>query len=218
MRVGAVGVPCAEVLLLEASGGLVTALQCFRHFAELDLTLPDRPPPPPAAGVLLRGRTMPLLWPAHRCNVLAPWRPLPSWRRHRLHMQGLQNRIGRKRCTDAGEGLPFKAPPKERGGAGGGGGSIRKAIHHRGRGVIPAVSPRPQTKVTVVGKSEIYNRATLVGPFLVHKILGPRPPLPPLSPCQSFPALSLALPLVGSCGLVYTAHARVAHRGAMVTL
>ena len=36
-----------------------------------------------------------------------------------------------------------------------------------------------QTKVTIVGKNEIYNRENLVGPFLVHKLLGPRHPLPP---------------------------------------
>ena len=29
------------------------------------------------------------------------------------------------------------------------------------------------------GKNEIYNRENLIGPFLVHKILGPSPPLPP---------------------------------------
>ena len=38
-------VPCAEVLLLEAVGGLVTAIP--RKFAQSDLTLPDRTPPPP---------------------------------------------------------------------------------------------------------------------------------------------------------------------------
>ena len=36
--------------------------------------------------------------------------------------------------------------------------------------------PPPQTKVTIVRKNEIYNRENL---FLVHKLLGPRPP-PPL--------------------------------------
>ena len=45
------------------------------------------------------------------------------------------------------------------------------------------VGPRPpsplQTKATIVGKNEVYNRENLVGPFLVHKLLGPRPP-PPL--------------------------------------
>ena len=36
-----------------------------------------------------------------------------------------------------------------------------------------------QTKVTIVGKNEIYHRENLVGPFLVHNLLGPKPPLPP---------------------------------------
>ena len=34
-----------------------------------------------------------------------------------------------------------------------------------------------QTKVTIVGKNEIYNMETLVGPFLVHTLLPPPPPL-----------------------------------------
>ena len=53
-------------------------------------------------------------------------------------------------------------------------------------------SPPLQTKVTIVGKNEIYNQENLVGPFLVHKILGPSPPLP--SPhFKHTPALSPAL-------------------------
>ena len=55
-------------------------------------------------------------------------------------------------------------------------GGIRIAVHHRRRG-----TPLPlQTKVSIVGKNEIYKRENLVGPFLVHKILGPRRPPPPL--------------------------------------
>ena len=45
---------------------------------------------------------------------------------------------------------------------------------------IPPKSP-PQTQVTIVGKSEIYNRENLVGPFLVHKLFfAPPPPPAPL--------------------------------------
>ena len=54
MRVGALCVPGAEVLLLEASGGLVPPPQFSRNFPApsrtflaLDWTLPDRTPPPP---------------------------------------------------------------------------------------------------------------------------------------------------------------------------
>ena len=36
--------------------------------------------------------------------------------------------------------------------------------------------PPARTKVTIVGKNEIYNRENLVGPFLVHKLLPPPPP------------------------------------------
>ena len=46
----------------------------------------------------------------------------------------------------------------------------------------PVPPPPPETKVTIVGKNKIYNRENLVGPFLVHKILGPSPPLPHLLP------------------------------------
>ena len=42
-------------------------------------------------------------------------------------------------------------------------------------------SSPPQTKVTIVGKNEICNRENLVRPFLVHQVLGPKPP-PPLPP------------------------------------
>ena len=52
-------------------------------------------------------------------------------------------------------------------------GSIKMAVPRR-RGGIPPLDPPPQTKVTVVGHNEIYNR-DLIGPFL----LAPRPPLPP---------------------------------------
>ena len=50
-------------------------------------------------------------------------------------------------------------------------------------------SPPPQTKVTIVGKNEIYNRENLVRPFLVHQVLGPKSPPPPAQkkPCPPPP-------------------------------
>ena len=48
-------------------------------------------------------------------------------------------------------------------------------------------SPPPQTKVTIVGKNEIYNRENLVRPFLVHQVLGPKPPPPLPPPAQKKP-------------------------------
>ena len=48
-------------------------------------------------------------------------------------------------------------------------------------------SPPPQTKVTIVGKNEIYNRKNLVRPFLVHQVLGPKPPPPLPPPAQKKP-------------------------------
>ena len=38
------------------------------------------------------------------------------------------------------------------------------------------------TKGTIVGKNEIDRWENLVGPFLVHKFFGPRPPSPLLIP------------------------------------
>ena len=46
-------------------------------------------------------------------------------------------------------------------------------------------SPPLQTKVTIVGKHEIYKRGNLIGPFLVHTLLGPRTPPPPDPPPPS---------------------------------
>ena len=46
------------------------------------------------------------------------------------------------------------------------------AVHRRRRGGYP---PHPQTKVTIAGKNEIYHWENLFGPFLVHRLLGPRP-------------------------------------------
>ena len=48
-----------------------------------------------------------------------------------------------------------------------------------GEGFPPPLDPPLQTKVTTEGKNEVSNWENLVGPFLVHIILGPRPPLPP---------------------------------------
>ena len=83
------------------------------------------------------------------------------------------------------------------GGGKGGQGSIRMAVHHRrggGGGAAPPpldrVPSRP--KVTRVlgweGGDETPNRENLLGPFFVHKLLGPRPPLPcPPSPFLILP-------------------------------
>ena len=51
--------------------------------------------------------------------------------------------------------------------------------------LTPHPPPPPQTKVTIVGKTGIYNWDNLIGPFLVHKRLGPRPPPPPSPPPPS---------------------------------
>ena len=39
----------------------------------------------------------------------------------------------------------------------------------------PPPPPTPKTKVTIVGKNQIYDWENLIGPFLVCKLLGPRP-------------------------------------------
>ena len=47
--------------------------------------------------------------------------------------------------------------------------------------------PPPTTKTFAVGNNEIYNWENLIGPFLVHTILGPRPPPPPNAPFKHRP-------------------------------
>ena len=55
----------------------------------------------------------------------------------------------------------------------------RRMENQRGGGVSrrgtppPKPPPPPPTKVTIVGKNEIYIRENLVGPFFIHKFLGP---------------------------------------------
>ena len=44
--------------------------------------------------------------------------------------------------------------------------------------------PPPPTKGAIMGKNEIYRWENLVGPFLVHKLSGPKPPPPLPSPGQ----------------------------------
>ena len=55
------------------------------------------------------------------------------------------------------------------------------AVHRRRRGAPKALPPLPppQTEGTIVGKNEIYRWKNLVGPFLVHALLGPRTSRPP---------------------------------------
>ena len=45
--------------------------------------------------------------------------------------------------------------------------------------------PPPPNQSDFVGKNEICNRENLIGPFLVHKILGPRSPTPRFPPLFS---------------------------------
>ena len=67
-------------------------------------------------------------------------------------------------------------------GGGGGQGEFRIIQTQGGGEPLPPKPPPPppQTKGTIVGKNEIYRRENLIGPFLVHKHLGPKPPQPPL--------------------------------------
>ena len=63
----------------------------------------------------------------------------------------------------------------------------------KGGGRLPP-KPPPQTKVTIVGKNEIYNKENLVGPFLVHKIFGSQTPSPPPPSAQQTPCPLLSSP------------------------
>ena len=62
----------------------------------------------------------------------------------------------------------------------------RQTIRYRG---LVATPPPPRTKVTITGDNPIYRRENLIGPFLVHKCLGPRPP-PRASPEDAPPSPS----------------------------
>ena len=95
----------------------------------------------------------------------------------------------------------------------------------RGRDPSPqTASPPPQTKVTIVGKNEIYKRENLVGLFLVQKLLGPRPPPPrskdalPRAKGHSW-GVTIGARLCdrkGTCGPRCTAPAVVAQRFSMI--
>ena len=87
--------------------------------------------------------------------------------------------------------LYLPPPPRLTGQVCGGGDPrcIIMAVHRRRTPPPPRPRP-PQTKVTIAGTNEIYRWEDLVGPFLVHKLLGPKPPAPPPPP----PPLLLMLP------------------------
>ena len=72
-------------------------------------------------------------------------------------------------------------------------GSSRMAVHRRrrGGGVPP---PFPPDQSDHRKKNEIYN---IIGPFLVHKLLGPRPSLPPSPPSKTSLAVGLRRQAVG---------------------
>ena len=74
-------------------------------------------------------------------------------------------------------------------GGGGGGADITTADNHRW-------TPPPQTKVTIVGKNDIYRWASLVGPFFWYTIFW----VPDLLP----PAPSLLMSAFGGGGGVQT--------------
>ena len=58
-------------------------------------------------------------------------------------------------------------------------GSIGMAVHRNWRGIPPPPgTPPPKTKGTIVGKNETNHWENLVGPLLVHTLLGPPPPPP----------------------------------------
>ena len=59
-------------------------------------------------------------------------------------------------------------------------------------GVLPPrTPPPPETKVSIVGKNEVYHWENLVGPFLLYNFLAPRTPPPPLSSNAHLPRTSI---------------------------
>ena len=51
-----------------------------------------------------------------------------------------------------------------------------------GGGGVPWTPLPPPDQSDHSGKNETYHQENLVGPFLIHNLLGPRPPLPPCQP------------------------------------
>ena len=62
----------------------------------------------------------------------------------------------------------------------GGGGDVLERLTAIEGAPPPPRTPPLQTKVTIVGKNEIYRWENFVGPFLLHTLLGPSPPSLPL--------------------------------------
>ena len=62
--------------------------------------------------------------------------------------------------------------------------------------------PPPQTKGTIVGNIKIYNREHLVGPFLVHKLFGLKPP-PPSPPPHAQVSAGAGKPPHGLGGCIW---------------
>ena len=58
--------------------------------------------------------------------------------------------------------------------------------------------------MTIVGKHEIYRWESLIGPFVVHKILGPHPPLPRSHTPPDVPSVATSPPppLVQVCSVL----------------
>ena len=83
---------------------------------------------------------------------------------------------GPMKTTQGPGGARFAQPPPPW--PAGPAGRLQNNWKPKGGGPFPKTpSPPPQTKGTIVGHNEIYNRESVIVPFLVHKLMGP-PPLP----------------------------------------
>ena len=132
------------------------------------------PPPPPKRGWPEGARSL------RHTESSTTGKALPATRgtRHtefspsKTHATHFVRRHRRRLYTSLGSGVcPFWMAPSPVG--------VVREVSEWPYPLGPA--PRLQTKMTIVGNNEIYNWENLSGPFMVYKLLGPGPPLPPPS-------------------------------------
>ena len=93
------------------------------------------------------------MYSARMCSAMGSRRSRGRWCDA---MHSMRGRVGAVRPLHA------PSPPQ---------GCIRTAVHRR-----RSPPPPPWTKVTIAGKTEIYRRENLAGPFLVNTLFVPDPP------------------------------------------
>ena len=118
-------------------------------------------------GPAARGRAAPVPW-----HPLSRAHPAALWSSRTGRSPWIPRRPATSLCC---ESPPWRPSPRRT--------STWRTSWRRSRAIAReeggSPPPPPKTKGTIVGKNEIYNREDLIGPLLVHTLLGPRPPPPP---------------------------------------